>query len=168
MSGLLLVGLVADEGGLFAAAGGALARLSGSGVVLFTGAVVARGSAVTSLLNLDTSVAFLTPVLVYAARSRGEGEAPLLYGCLLMSNAASLLLPGSNLTNLIVLGPPAPVGRALPGRVAPAWLVSVLVTAVVVALAERRSLRRRRGRARPPARRAPAPAPGSAWRPCRR
>ena len=54
--------------------------------------------------NLDTSVTFLTPVLVYAARSRGEGEAPLLYGCLLLSNAGSLLLPGSNLTNLIVLG----------------------------------------------------------------
>ena len=44
-------------------------------------------SIVTSILNLDTSVAFLTPVLVYAARSRGEGEAPLLYGCLLLSNA---------------------------------------------------------------------------------
>ena len=59
---------------------------------------------VTTLLNLDTSVTFLTPVLVYAARSRGEGEAPLLYACLLLSNAGSLLLPGSNLTNLIVLG----------------------------------------------------------------
>ncbi len=37
-------------------------------------------------------------------RSRGGGEAALLYGCLLLSNAGSLLLPGSNLTNLIVLG----------------------------------------------------------------
>jgi Na+/H+ antiporter NhaD/arsenite permease-like protein len=42
--------------------------------------------AVTALLNLDTSVAFLTLVLIYAARSRGEGEAPLLYSCLLLSN----------------------------------------------------------------------------------
>ena len=47
---------------------------------------------------------FLTPVLVYAARSRGQGEGSLLIGCLLLSNAGSLLLPGSNLTNLIVLG----------------------------------------------------------------
>ena len=140
VSGLLLVGLVADEGGLFAAAGRALARVSDSGVVLFTGAV-ALVAGVTSLLNLDTSVAFLTPVLVYAARSRGEGEAPLLYGCLLLSNAASLLLPGSNLTNLIVLGHLHLSGARFLGEVAPAWLVSVLVTAGVVAVAERRSLR---------------------------
>ena len=67
VSGLLLVGLVADEGGLFAAAGHALARASGRGVVLFAGAT-ALVAGVTSVLNLDTSVAFLTPVLVYAAR----------------------------------------------------------------------------------------------------
>jgi len=139
VSGLLLVGVVADEGGLFAAAGHLLARLARRGVVLFGGAVVLV-AVVTSLLNLDTSVAFLTPVLVYAARSRGEGEAPLLYGCLLLSNAASLLLPGSNLTNLIVLGHLRLSGARFLGEVAPAWLVSVVVTASVVALSERRSL----------------------------
>jgi hypothetical protein len=46
-------------------------------VVLFSGAAVMIG-VVTALLNLDTPVALLTPVLVYAARSRGEGETPLL------------------------------------------------------------------------------------------
>src|SRR5580704_6399065 len=127
VSGLLLVGLVADESGLFAAAGHGLARVSTRGPLLFAGTVVLV-SGVTSILNLDTSVAFLTPVLVYTARYRGGGEAPLLYGCLLLSNAASLLLPGSNLTNLIFLG-----------EVAPAWLVSVLVTAGVIAVVERRS-----------------------------
>ena len=95
---------MADDDGLFAAAGHRLARLSSNGVVLFAGASVMIAG-VTAVLNLDTSVAFLTPVLVYTARSRGEGEAPLLYGCLLLSNAGSLFLPrGSNLTNLIVLG----------------------------------------------------------------
>ncbi|HEY5023337.1 MAG TPA: SLC13 family permease [Acidimicrobiales bacterium] len=140
VSGLLLVGLVADESGLFAAAGHALARLSRSGAVLFTGSVVLVAG-VTSVLNLDTSVAFLTPVLVYAARRRGGSEAPLLYGCLLLSNAASLLLPGSNLTNLIVLGHLHLSGGRFLGKVAPAWLVSVLLTAGVVAWVERRSLR---------------------------
>jgi arsenical pump membrane protein len=139
VSGLLLVGLVADESGLFAAAGRALARLSARGGVLFAGSVVLV-AVVTSVLNLDTSVAFLTPVLVYAARSRGGGEAPLLYGCLLLSNAASLLLPGSNLTNLIVLGHLHLSGSRFLGLVTPAWLASVLVTAGVVALAERHAL----------------------------
>jgi len=51
------------------------------------------------LLNLDTSVAFLTPVLIYTARAAAEARPPLLYGCLLLSNAGSLFLTGSNLTN---------------------------------------------------------------------
>lgn len=53
---------------------------------------------VTAVLNPDTSVTFLPPVLVSTAKSRGNGEAPLLYGCLLLSNAGSLFLPESNLT----------------------------------------------------------------------
>ena len=112
MAGLLLVGLVADGDGLFAAGGHVLARLSPNGVLLYAG-TAALVVAVTTLLNLDTSVTFLTPVLVYAARSRGgREEAPLLYACLLLSNAGSLLLPGSNLTNLIVLGHLHLSGRA--------------------------------------------------------
>jgi arsenical pump membrane protein len=140
VAGLLLIGLVADEDGLFAAAGHRLARTAPSGIVLFGGAVVMIG-VVTALLNLDTSVAFLTPVLIYTARSRGEGEAPLLYGCLLLSNAGSLFLPGSNLTNLIVLGHlHLSGGQFLDHMWAPA-LVALVVTAVVVAFFEHRSLR---------------------------
>ena len=140
VGGLLLVGLVADEDKLFSAAGYHLAGLPGNGVVLFAGAVVMI-SVVTAVLNLDTSVAFLTPVLIYTARSRGKGEAPLLYGCLLLSNAASLLLPGSNLTNLIVLGQLHLSGGRFATRMGPAWLAAIVVTAAVVAVAERRSLR---------------------------
>ncbi len=95
----------------------------------------------TALLNLDTSAAFLTPVLIYTARSRGEGEAPLLYGCLLLSNAGSLFLPGSNLTNLIVLGHlHLSGGQFLAHMWAPA-LVALVVTAAVIACFEHRSLR---------------------------
>ena len=96
---------------------------------------------VTAVLNLDTSVAFLTPVLVYTARSRGEGEAPLLYGCLLLSNAGSLFLPGSNLTNLIVLGHLRLTGAAFFSRMWAPALAALVVTAVVVAALEHRALR---------------------------
>ena len=98
-------------------------------------------------MNLDTSVVFLTPVLVHAARSRGRDERPLLYGCLLLSNAGSLLLPGSNLTNLIVAGHLHVAGASFFVRMAPAWIVAVVVTAVVVGLVERRSLGSRTGEA---------------------
>jgi Na+/H+ antiporter NhaD/arsenite permease-like protein len=96
VTGLLLIGQVANDDGH------QLARIARTGVALFTGAAVMIGVA-TATLNLDTTVALLTPVLVHNARSRGGGEAQQLYGCLL-SNAGSLFLVGSNLTNLIVLG----------------------------------------------------------------
>ena len=151
MTGLLLIGLVADDDGLFAAAGHQMARAAPNGSVLFLGATVLIGL-VTAVLNLDTSVAFLTPVLVYTARSRGGGEAALLYGCLLLSNAGSLFLPGSNLTNLIVLGHLHLSGGAFLSRMWAPALAALVVTAVVVAVFERRSMRVNAGRLQRPAR----------------
>lgn len=141
VAGLLLIGLVADGDGLFAFVGARLAAVARSGILLFAGAA-ALISLVTATLNLDTSVAFLTPVLVHTARSRGDGEPALLYGCLLLSNAASLLLPGSNLTNLIVLGHLRLTGSQFAARMWLPWLGAICVTAAVVAAGERRSLRR--------------------------
>ncbi len=139
VTGLLLVGLVADQDGLFAAAGHRLDAAAPNCLVLFAGAAVLV-AAVTALLNLDTSVVFLTPVLVYAARRRGQGEAALLIGCLLLSNAGSLLLPGSNLTNLIVLGHLHLSGGQFFGHMALPWVGAVVITAAAVAVAEHRSL----------------------------
>jgi arsenical pump membrane protein len=140
VAGLLLIGLVASDEGLFSAAGHQLARAARSGGILFIGATVMIG-VVTATLNLDTSVAFLTPVLVYTARSRGGGEAALLYGCLLLSNAGSLFLPGSNLTNLIVLGHFHLGGAGFLDRMWPSALAALVVTAAVVAGFEHRGLR---------------------------
>jgi arsenical pump membrane protein len=153
VAGLLLIGLTADKDGLFAFAGRQLGRVARNGTVLFAGAVVII-AVVTATLNLDTSVAFLTPVLVYTAASQRPAEsagAPgaagvvagsaLLYGVLLLSNAGSLLLPGSNLTNLIVLGHLQLTGGQFVARMWLPWLAAVASTAAVVAIGERRSLR---------------------------
>jgi arsenical pump membrane protein len=86
-------------------------------------------------------VAFLTPVLIATAKSRGNGEAPLLYGCLLLSNAGSLFLPGSNLTNLIVVGNRHLSGASFLARMWAPALVALVVTAAVIAVVERRALR---------------------------
>ena len=140
VAGLLLIGLVAHHDGVFAAAGQLLARTTRSGLVLFAGATVTI-TVVTAVLNLDTAVAFLTPVLVYTARVRGGDERPLLYACILLANAGSLFLPGSNLTNLIVLGHLHLTGGQFLSRMWAAALTSVVITAAVVVLLERRSLR---------------------------
>jgi arsenical pump membrane protein len=133
VSGLLLIGLVAEEDGLFHAAGSQLANVARGGVTLFVGATLLV-VAVTATLNLDTSVVFVTPVLLAAARARGGGERPLLYGALLLANASSLFLPGSNLTNLIVLGRHPLSGGSFLALMWPAAVAATVVTAAAVAL----------------------------------
>jgi arsenical pump membrane protein len=140
VAGLLLVGLVAHEEGLFLAIGHRLALVAPGARSLFVGGCLAM-AAVTAVLNLDTAVAFLTPVLIYAARHRGVSSIPLLYGSLLLANAGSLLLPGSNLTNLIVLGHLHLSGAQFLDRMWPSWLAAIAITSVVVGVVERNQLR---------------------------
>ncbi len=128
VAGLLMVGVVAHADGVFDVLGARAAQVRARPAVLLL-ACLAVVAAVTALLNLDTSVAFLTPVVVLAARERGLDEEPFLFGTLFMSNAASLLLPGSNLTNLLVLGRAHVAGAVFAARMLPAWLASVVVTA---------------------------------------
>ncbi len=136
VAGLLMIGAVAAADGLFEAVGATLARLplGGRGLLVSLLALVA---VVTAVLNLDTSAAFLTPVLVHAARRRRVDERPFLYGAVFMSNAASLLLPGSNLTNLLVLQQAPEDGLRFAARMLPAWLVACTITTVFLALAFR-------------------------------
>jgi arsenical pump membrane protein len=137
VAGLLLLGAVANEDGVFAAGGGLLDRLPGGELALYL-AAMGLVAVVTVFLNLDTSVAFLTPALIYVAGERRVGEARLLYGCVFMSNAASLLLPGSNLTNLLVIGGGHLRGAVFLGRMLAPWCASVAVTAAAVGVAFRR------------------------------
>jgi len=101
---------------------------------------VALVTAVTAVLNLDTSVFFLTPVLLHLARARGSSEEPYLYAVVFMSNAASLFLPGSNLTNLIVLHDEHASGAAFLSRMWAAAITAAVVTTVVLLAVFRREL----------------------------
>jgi arsenical pump membrane protein len=133
VAGLLMIGAVAAADGLFEALGGRLVRLplGARGLLVSLLALVA---VVTAVLNLDTSVVFLTPVLVHAARQRRIDERPFLYGAVFMSNAASLLLPGSNLTNLLVLEQAPENGLSFAARMLPAWVVGCTITAAFLTL----------------------------------
>lgn len=139
VTGLLALGLVVRDDGLFDAAGAAMARAARGGWSLFAGAALLL-AVVTAVLNLDTAVAFLTPVVVVAARRQGTDETPFLYLSVFMANAASLVLPGSNLTNLIVLGALHHSGREFAAAMVLPWVAAVVAVAGVVALVWRRSL----------------------------
>ncbi len=140
VAGLLLVGATAARENLFAAAGAAVARAPGGPFVLIGGLLVVE-AAITAVLNLDTAVVFMTPVLLHAAARRGLADGAFLYGAVFMANASSLLLPGANLTNLIVLAGDRVSGVVFAERLAGAWAVSVAITIVFVCVTFRRGLR---------------------------
>lgn len=101
LAALLLIAEGCRRDGLFEAIGDLIARRSGSSGVHLLGLVFLVASLVTIVLGLDATVVLLPPiVLVTVRRLRADSRAPL-YACAHLANSASLLLPVSNLTNLL-------------------------------------------------------------------
>jgi arsenical pump membrane protein len=140
VSGLLLIGLIAHRDGLFELAGRSLQGLAGPPAALLASCLLLV-AIVTAVLNLDTAVVFLTPVLVYAARERGIEEEAFLYGTIYMANASSLYLTGSNLTNLLVLDHQPISGGTFAARMLAVALAATLATALGLFVLFRRRLR---------------------------
>jgi arsenical pump membrane protein len=139
VAGLLLIGHVASGEGLFRLVGAWCARARGGGVGLFALMMLAV-AVVTAVLNLDTSVVFMTPIAINAARAKGTDETAFLYGAIFMSNSASLLLVGSNLTNLLVFARRDELGLTFARHMALPWLAAIAVTTLVVGIWRWRAL----------------------------
>jgi arsenical pump membrane protein len=123
---LVLARLCAQEG-LFDWAGRVLARSArGSGNRLLVW-VLGMGAAITTVLSLDATVVLFTPVVAAAAVSARLPGRPHLHATAHVANSASLLLPVSNLTNLLVF-------HALGLSVARFAALMLLPTVVVVAV----------------------------------
>ena len=58
-------------------------------------------AAITAALSLDATVVLLTPVVLTTVRRLRAPVRPHAYATAHLANAASLLLPVSNLTNLL-------------------------------------------------------------------
>jgi len=140
VTGLLMIGLVVHRDGRFEQAGQALQGLPGPPVVLLVSSLLLV-TVVTAVLNLDTAVVFLTPVLLFAARGRGLDEEAFLYGAVYMANASSLYLPGSNLTNLLVLSHQPISGATFAARMFVVALTATLATMLGLLVLFRRRLR---------------------------
>ncbi|MFB7850995.1 MULTISPECIES: SLC13 family permease [unclassified Streptomyces] len=97
---LVLAQLCADEG-LFTAAGDLVARACRGRTGPLLGGVFLVASAITAVLSLDATVVLLTPVVLATAARVGARPRPYVHACAHLANSASLLLPVSNLTNLL-------------------------------------------------------------------
>ncbi|AYN32224.1 MULTISPECIES: SLC13 family permease [Streptomyces] len=97
---LVLAQLCADEG-LFAATGDLVARACGARPGRLLGGTFAAAAVTTAVLSLDATVVLLTPVVLATAHRVGARPRPHVYASAHLANSASLLLPVSNLTNLL-------------------------------------------------------------------
>lgn len=78
-----------------------VARAGGGRYPLLFGLCVGFASLTTITLNLDTTAVLLTPVMLALAGRVGIAAVPLAMTTVWLANTASLLLPVSNLTNLL-------------------------------------------------------------------
>jgi arsenical pump membrane protein len=101
LAAVLLLAELCDREGLFAAAGLRMAVAARGRPVALLGLVFLVGSATTAALSLDATVVLLTPVVFATAARLRLRPKPHVYACTHLANSASLLLPVSNLTNLL-------------------------------------------------------------------
>ena len=101
LAAVLVLARLCDDEGLFHACGTWMARWARRGPRRLLGAVFALASLITAALSLDATVVLLTPVVFATATRMGARPAPHVYAGAHLSNTASLLLPVSNLTNLL-------------------------------------------------------------------
>ena len=100
LGAVLVLAKMCDDEGLFEAAGAAMARGRVSSRRLL-GQVFVIASVITAALSLDATVVLLTPVVLTTVRRLRAPVRPHAYATAHLANAASLLLPVSNLTNLL-------------------------------------------------------------------
>ncbi|MFJ5260479.1 SLC13 family permease [Streptomyces sp. NPDC088387] len=101
LAAVLVLAKLCDNEGLFHACGTWMARWARHRPQRLLGAVFALASLITAALSLDATVVLLTPVVFATAARMGARPGPHVYASAHLSNTASLLLPVSNLTNLL-------------------------------------------------------------------
>lgn len=99
--GITVVTELAAEAGLFRVIAERAAKLGGGRTWLLWLLVVVLAVASTVFLSLDTTAVLLTPVVILLARHSGVSPLPFALTTIWLANTASLLLPVSNLTNLL-------------------------------------------------------------------
>lgn len=137
---LLLLSGVCDDEGLFDVFGNWLAHTNHGDPRALLGRVFALGAATTAVLSLDATVVLLTPVVLGAARALRVGHRPHTYATAHLANSASLLLPVSNLTNLLAFTAAGLSFTRFAALMAAPWLAVVVAEYLLFRMAFRREL----------------------------
>lgn len=125
---ITVVAELASEAGVFAAVAERTARAARGRAGLLWFFVVLIAVMSTAFLSLDTTAVLLTPVVVMVARANGLPPLPFALTAVWLANTASLILPVSNLTNLLALHV---LGFSDPGRFVALMAVPAIIAIVV-------------------------------------
>ena len=101
LAAMLLIAEGCRRDGLFDAMGALMARGAGGSPQRLLAFVFVIAAVITAVLSLDANVVLLTPVVFATAARMRTSAKPQVYACAHLANSASLLLPVSNLTNLL-------------------------------------------------------------------
>ncbi|GAB3395706.1 arsenical efflux pump membrane protein ArsB [Humibacter soli] len=141
VAGVTVVTELAAEAGVFTRVAQLTARWGAGRAWLLWLLVVGVAVVSTVFLSLDTTAVLLTPVVIVLARHAGLNPLPFALTTVWVANAGSLLLPVSNLTNLLAqhaMGNPSPAEFA--ALMAAPAAAAVILPVVVVFVIGRRSL----------------------------
>jgi arsenical pump membrane protein len=125
LAAVLVLAQLAQDDGLFRACGTWLARRCAGRPQRLLAGVFVIASVITAVLSLDATVVLLTPVVFATAARLGARAKPHVYGCTHLANSASLLLPVSNLTNLLAFAASGLAFTRFAGLMALPWLAAI-------------------------------------------
>ncbi|WP_445170868.1 SLC13 family permease [Mycolicibacterium sp. Dal123E01] len=151
LAAVLVLAKLCDDEGLFQAAGTWMARGSSGKPRRLLGQVFLIAAATTAVLSLDATVVLLTPVVLATVRAMRVPARPHLYATAHLSNSASLLLPVSNLTNLLAFSAAGLSFTRFSALMAAPWVAAVAVEYVLLRLVFRRDLTDVPAKSPPPA-----------------
>ncbi|MEU3788618.1 SLC13 family permease [Streptomyces fructofermentans] len=134
LAAVLVLAKLCDDEGLFHACGAWLARTSKGRPKRLLTATFFLASVITAVLSLDATVVLLTPVVFATVARLGARPKPHVYACAHLSNTASLLLPVSNLTNLLAFAASGLSFTRFALLMGPAWVVAIAAEYVVFRL----------------------------------
>jgi arsenical pump membrane protein len=139
---LLLLADGCRRAGMFDAVGVWMARGARRSPRRLLAMVFVAGAATTAVLSLDATIVLFTPIVFVTAARLPTDPRPHVYACSHLANTASLLLPVSNLTNLLAFHESGLSFTRFGGLMLLPWLLALLVEWLVLSRSFAGELRR--------------------------
>jgi arsenical pump membrane protein len=149
LAALLLLADGCRAAGMFDALGAAMARGAAGRPRRLLAMVFLVAAGTTAVLSLDATVVLLTPVVFATAGRLRASPRPHVYACSHLANSASLLLPVSNLTNLLAFDASGVSFARFAALMALPWLAVIGIEWLVLSRAFRGDLEASRHTASP-------------------